>query len=174
LIAPAASPFTNVFRVRTKRINGGMLHHTAHLSAVTREDVQAVLQRMSMVRAGLNAFAARDASVGEIADFGTESSPFRVVAPETTHQASLEKNSGADARAIVDRETLDNRDNIRCVHHWAIITKVLLRLETFRDFHLNLLLLFELPIAHRHRVRSGTDEKLPFSTVLGQEILAHF
>ncbi len=81
-----------------------------------QENVRTIVHFVGMVRTREDALAAADASIGKVTELGPGMLPFGVVAPETTHRASLEKHSGADAWSVVQGKTLDVENNSSCLH----------------------------------------------------------
>jgi hypothetical protein len=67
---------------------------------------------MCLGGADADAFSTRDAAVGEVLEFLIRMPSFRVMAPEAPHCASFQEDRGADARAVVDGEPLDMKDEI--------------------------------------------------------------
>jgi hypothetical protein len=83
---------------------------------IAQEHVHAIMQLVGMVWTGLNTPAAGKTSVGKVAEFRLMTLTLGIVAPETTHRATFEEHSGADARSVVQGEALNVEDNI-CGDH---------------------------------------------------------
>jgi hypothetical protein len=67
---------------------------------------------VSFTRADFHALTTRYTSVGEVLDLGIGMSSFGVVAPETAHCTSLEKDRRADPGPVMDGESLYVGDDI--------------------------------------------------------------
>ena len=90
-------------------------------TSFAEEDVQAIAQFMRMAGAYLDAFAAGDAAVGKVTKLGVGMLPFGVVAPEALHGTTLEEHGCANARSIVQGETLDVENNICGIHYITVL-----------------------------------------------------
>jgi hypothetical protein len=75
---------------------------------------------MGVVGTGDDALTAGDTSFGVVAEFRLRVLSLRIMAPEAAHGASLQKHSGADARAVVQGETLNVKNNVSSVHDNAV------------------------------------------------------
>jgi hypothetical protein len=75
-----------------------------------------ILHFVGMVWTGDDALAAGDASFRKVAKLRFGVLPFGIMAPETAHRASFEEHSCADARTIVQGETLNVKNNVSSVH----------------------------------------------------------
>jgi len=76
----------------------------------------AVVHFVGMVRACDDALAAGDTSFGYVAELWFRVLPFGIVAPEAAHGASFQEHGCADARSIVQGETLNVENNVSSVH----------------------------------------------------------
>jgi len=86
-------------------------------TSFAEEDVHAVMQLMSMAWACLDTFAAGNTSIRKVTEFGVGMLPFGIVAPEALHGTTLEEHGCANARSIVQRETLNVENDICGVHY---------------------------------------------------------
>ena len=89
--------------------------------------MRAVVHFVGMVWTCDDALTAGDTSFGYVAKLGFRALSFGIVAPEAPHRAPLEEHSCADARTIVQGETLNVENNVSNVHcetvWWESIAK---------------------------------------------------
>jgi hypothetical protein len=100
-----------------KRAREACFHARAvQLAPFSQKQMKAIPHFMSVIGTGDDALTAGDTSFGIVAKLRLRVLSFRIMAPETVHGASLQKHSGTDAWAVVQRKALYVENNVSNIH----------------------------------------------------------
>lgn len=95
---------------------------SADEASFSREEMLVIEHLVGGVWASCDARTACNTPIGVVLDLEVWAPPFRVMTPETAQSASLQKNGGADARAVMYGEALNVKDCSSGFHEMLLLS----------------------------------------------------
>lgn len=92
------------------------------MTSLTLEGSLTILHRVDTLRAGSNTLTTANAPLREELELRLGTDAFGIVAPKAAQRASFQEDSGANARSIVDGESLDIEYNACLAHYVSCVS----------------------------------------------------